>query len=117
VVSGASWIAAAHQTGSSMAFLAVMVGLFVGIGVRFGGGATEINTFFAALWSLLGSTVGLVVSGVQVEMSRLGVGPGAAIAGSRWNDIVTHALTTPLNLGFAAAAVASALVVTRAHAS
>ena len=40
---------------------------------------------------------------------------GAAIAGSRWNDIVTHALTSPLNVGFAVAAVVSALVVSRLH--
>lgn len=117
VVSGASWIAAVHVTGSSMNFLVVTVGLLVGLGVRLGGGPLEINTFFTALWSLLGATVGLVASGVQVEMARLGVGPGAAIAGSRWNDIVTHALTSPLNVGFVAAAVALGLIVTRVRAS
>jgi hypothetical protein len=45
-------------------------------------------------------------------MSRLGVGAAEAIAGPRWNELVTSVATNPLNgvLALAAAAVAVVLV-------
>jgi hypothetical protein len=77
-----------------------------------GGSSGDANLFFAVLWSIVGACTGLLVGAVLVEMSRLGVGAAEAIAGPRWNELVTSVATNPLNgvLALAAAAVAVVLV-------
>src|SRR3954447_20270533 len=110
----AVWGALVSVTDSAMAFFAVVIGLLVGASTRLvGGPSSDANVFCVVVWSIVGACAGLLVSAVLLEMSRLGVGAAEAIAGPRWNDIVTSVASNPLNGVFVVAAAALAVVLVR----
>jgi hypothetical protein len=114
LVSVAAWGALVSLTDSSLAYLAIVVGLLVGASTRLlGGPSSDGNLFFAVVWSIVGSCAGLLAGAVLVQMSRLGVGAAEAIAGPRWNDIVTSVASNPLNGVFVLAGAALAVVLVR----
>jgi hypothetical protein len=114
LVSVAAWGALVSVTGSSLAYLAVVVGLVVGATTRLlGRDSSDVNVFFAVVWSMVGACAGLLVGAVLLQMSRLGVGAAEAIAGPRWNDILTSVASTPLNGVFVLGAAALAVVLVR----
>jgi hypothetical protein len=114
LVSVAAWGALVSFTDSSLAYLAIVVGLLVGASTRLlGGPSSDVNLFFAVVWSIVGSCAGLLAGAVLVQMSRLGVGAAEAIAGPRWNDIVTSVASNPLNGVIVLAAAALAVVLVR----
>ena len=114
LVGVAVWGALVSFTDSSLAYFAIVVGLLVGASTRLlGGPSSDVNLFFAVVWSIVGSCAGLLAGAVLVQMSRLGVGAAEAIAGPRWNDIVTSVASNPLNGVFVLAAAALAVVLVR----
>ena len=114
VVGVAVWAPLVSATGSTLALFAVVVGLLVGVAVRLvGGPSSDVNLFFAVVWSIVGACAGLLVGAVLLEMSRLGVGAAEAIAGPRWSELVTSAATNPLNGVLVLAAAAATVVLVR----
>ncbi|HTY72188.1 MAG TPA: hypothetical protein VMI11_07145 [Actinomycetes bacterium] len=112
VLGTACWLLLARLTGGELAALSVVVGGFVGASIRVvGGRADERNVYCAVLFSLLASVTGFTATAVQSRMSELDVGWRQAIAGSRWNDLVTGIGTSPLHWGLAALAVGASLAV------
>jgi hypothetical protein len=114
VVAGAGWIALAGLTGLALGVMAVVLGAAVGAAThRFGRRGGDENVFFATLWAILGSTAGFFVVAVQANMDALGVGAGDAIAGSRWDDIVSSVVTAPLNWVYVALSATVAVYLVR----
>ena len=97
LVGVAAWAALVSVTEAPLAYFAIVVGLLVGASTRLlGGPSSDASLFSAVVWSIVGSCAGLLAGAVLVQMSRLGVGAAEAIAGPRWNDIVTSVAANPL---------------------